>query len=298
MIRSSSFLTAAFLACSLVLMNPAHALSSHQERTNQVDANGKKQGYWKITAKAGSHPGYKLGVLVEEGTYSNNRRSGVWKRYWPNGKVKSEINYERGIPKGPYKTYYPSGKVEELGAWDLDRNTGDFKRYHPNGKLAQDFKFNEYGLRDGKQKYYHENGTLAVEVDIKEGKEDGTLKRFYANGDVQEISEFNGGVINAANSKYLKPVKKETAAKPAPSAKPAPAVSSEEKTNDAIRFKPNGYNTLYDRQLRLSQSGEYRNGKLFNGKRYKYATNGELDKIEIFVQGRFAGYGVITEGEK
>ena len=236
--------------------------------------------------------------MVEEGAYSNNRRLGIWKRYWPNGKLKSEINYKRGQPRGIYKTYFPNGKVEEAGAWDLDRNTGDFKRYHPNGKVAQEFTFNEYGLRDGKQKYYHENGALAVEIDVKEGKEDGTLKRYYANGDLKEVSEFNGGVINTANSKYLKPVKKVTAPTPAAHAKAAPEVATTEKTNEAIRFKSNGYNTLYNRQLRISQTGEFRNGRLWNGKRYKYDSKGELNKIEIYVQGRYAGLGVITEEDK
>ena len=74
--------------------------------------------------------------------------------------------------------------------------------------------------------------------------------------------------------------------------------ASKEKTNDAIRFKNNGYNTLYDNQVRMSQTGEFRNGRLYNGKRYKYDSRGELSKIEIYVQGRYAGLGVITEEDR
>ena len=294
---SSSF--SLVLLFSALLAVPTFAEGGHgQDTQNKVDANGRKQGYWKVTANPSKHDGYKAGSVVEEGEYSNNRRVGVWKHYWPNGNLKSQISYERGRPKGAYKTYYPNGKVEEDGSWDLDRNIGAFKRYHPNGKLAQDFNFNTYGIRDGKQKYYHDNGTLAVEVDISEGKEDGTLKRYYANGDLREVSEFNNGVVNAANSKYLKPVKRVEQPKPAADAKAAPAVSTEEKTNEAIRFKPNGYNTLYNRSLRITQSGEFRAGKLWNGKRYKYDSRGELSSIEIYVQGRYAGLGVISEEDR
>jgi antitoxin component YwqK of YwqJK toxin-antitoxin module len=38
-------------------------------------------------------------------------------------------------------------------------------------------------VRDGEQKYYHENGQLAVQVmNVEQGKEDGTLKRYTADG--------------------------------------------------------------------------------------------------------------------
>jgi antitoxin component YwqK of YwqJK toxin-antitoxin module len=110
---------------------------------NRVDEMGRKQGYWKVIAPSSDKPGYaQKAQLVEEGRYTNSKRVGTWRRYWPNGKVMSEITYQLGRPRGAYKTYYPSGKVEEQGSWDLDRNTGKFQRWHPNGKLAQDFVFN------------------------------------------------------------------------------------------------------------------------------------------------------------
>src|SRR5690606_18587257 len=112
------------------------------------DEMGRKQGYWKVTAPNTEKPGYADGQVVEEGRYTNSKRTGLWKRYWPNGQVMSEITYQMGRPKGNYVTYYPNGKAEEQGNWDLDRNTGTFQRWHPNGKLAQDFVFNAYGVRD------------------------------------------------------------------------------------------------------------------------------------------------------
>ena len=264
---------------------------------NRLDELGRKQGWWKISAPKEDKPAYADGQLIEEGTYTNGRRIGLWRRYWPNGKPMSEINYVMGLPRGNYKTFYPDGRTEEQGTWDLDRNTGGFQRFHPNGQLAQDFVFNAYGTRDGIQKYYHENGHLEVEVSIKEGKEEGTLKRYYANGDLQQVAQFNDGVINASNSKYIKPVHHMDAPKPDASAQPAPARSAEEVTN-AVVFRDNGYNTLYDKQLRISQQGEFKGGKLSNGKLYKYNKAGELSRIEVYIEGRYAGNAVITEEDK
>ncbi len=280
-----------------LLAQPAFAQagmgSAVPDTLNKINEAGRKHGWWRIMAPVAEKPGYAEGALIEEGRYENNKRVGLWKRYWPNGNVMSEITYQNGRPRGVYKTYYPSGKVEEQGSWDLDRNTGEFQRYHPNGKLAQDFIFNAYGQRDGEQKYYHENGQLAVHVTIKEGKEEGTLKRYTAAGELQQVAEFNGGVINEANSRYIKRAPKAEEVKPDATAPAAPEVSTKEKTN-AVAFRANGHNTLYDDQMRLSQQGEYRNGRLIEGRRYLYDENGILIKIQIYRKGRYAGDAVIT----
>lgn len=275
----------------------AQAGTTPQDTLNKVDELGRKQGFWKVTAPKEEKPGYQDGQLIEEGRYTNGKRMGTWRRYWPNGKVMSEIAYQLGRPRGEYKTYYPNGKVEEQGSWDLDRNTGKFQRWHPNGQLAQDFVFNENGVRDGEQKYYHENGQLAVQVVVEEGREDGTLKRYTPDGQLQQVAEFNDGKIDAANSKYLKPVPKADDVKVDPKAAPAPVVTPEETTN-AITFRENGYNTLYDRQLRISQQGDFKAGRLWDGKRYTYDKDGILIRIQMFKAGRYLGDAVITDEDK
>ena len=275
----------------------AQAGTTAQDTLNRVDEMGRKQGFWKVTAPAADKPGYTDGQLVDEGRYTNSKRIGLWKRYWPNGKVMSEITYQMGRPRGAYKTFYPSGKVEEQGSWDLDRNTGKFQRWHPNGQLAQDFTFTPDGVRDGEQKYYHENGQLAVQVEVDQGKEDGSLKRYTADGQLQQVAEFNDGVIDAANSRYIRSVPKAETVKVDPKAAPAPEVTPEETTN-AVTFRENGFNTLYDRQLRLSQQGNFKQGRLWDGKRYSYDKNGILSRIQVFKQGRYAGDAIITDEDR
>ncbi len=275
----------------------AQASVTVQDTLNQVDETGRKQGYWRIVAPKAEKPDYEDGQLIEEGRYTNSKRVGMWRRFWPNGQVMSEITYQMGRPKGEYKTFYPNGKVEEQGTWDLDRNTGTFKRWHPNGKLAQDFVFNGFGVRDGEQKYYHENGQLEVLVNVEQGREDGTLKRYTADGQLQQVAQFNNGVIDAANSKYLKPVPKADDVQVDPKAEPAPAVAATERTN-AVVFRENGYNTLYDKQLRITQQGEFANGRLFEGKRYTYDANGILTRIQVYKGGRYAGDAVITDEDR
>ena len=272
----------------------AQASTTPQDTLNQVDEMGRKNGFWKILAPKTEKPEYTDGALIEEGGYKGGKRVGTWKRYWPNGKLMSEVSYRMGVPRGDYRTFYPNGKMEEQGNWDLDRNTGNFKRWHPNGKLAQDFIFNTVGVRDGEQKYYHENGQLAVEVNVNEGREQGTMKRYTAAGELQQVAVFNNGVIDPAKSKYLKPVPEAEDVRVDPKAEAAPAVLPTERTN-AVAFRDNGFNTLYDKQLRLSQQGEFKEGRLWDGKRYRYDRDGILDRIQVFKGGRYAGDAVISD---
>ena len=78
---------------------------------------------------------------------------------------------------------------------------------------------------------------------------------------------------------------------------PAPAVTAEETTN-AVTFRENGYNTLYDRQLRISQQGEFKQGRLYDGRRYTYDKDGILQRIQVFKQGRYSGDAVITDEDR
>ena len=77
---------------------------------------------------------------------------------------------------------------------DIYRSRSDIRL--DERKLAQDFVFNTNGVRDGEQKYYHENGQLAVQVMVQEGREDGTLKRYTPDGQLQQVAQFEDGAID------------------------------------------------------------------------------------------------------
>jgi antitoxin component YwqK of YwqJK toxin-antitoxin module len=271
--------------------------SSPADTLNQVDDKGRRMGYWRVVAPEKGKPEYADGALIEEGRYQNGRRSGLWLRYWPTGRLKSEIHYEGGRPRGPYKTYHANGNVEEQGTWDLDRNTGTFQRYHPNGNLAQDFIFSGTGLRNGNQRYYHENGRLAVEVHIRNGREEGRLRRYDTEGNLVQDAVFADGNIDEAKSHWLQPVPKSSDVQPDADAPLAPVVSREERPN-VQKFREDGHNTLYDKELRLSMSGEFRKGRLWEGRRYHYNKDGMLYRIELYRHGRYIGDAPITDDDQ
>lgn len=54
---------------------------------------------------------------------------------------------------------------------------------------------------------------------------------------------------------------------------------------------------LYNRQLKISQQGEFRKGRLSDGKRYTYDSDGILTRIQVFKGGRYAGDAMITDDD-
>ena len=120
---------------------------------NRVDAKNFKQGMWITFDSSKTNK-------VEEGTYLNNQKNGTWNSFYPNGKVKNSITYDRGMPKGKASFYFEDGKLWEEGTWDIDHWSGSYKFYHKNGKLAYDWNYNTQGRRTGTQKYYHENASV------------------------------------------------------------------------------------------------------------------------------------------
>jgi len=162
---------------------------------NKTDAKGQRQGYWIIKGDMVNDAAYKPESKVEEGRYSDNRKDGLWKKYWPNGKLRSAINYQQGKPSGEYELYYENGITEEHGFWANNKNINDFKRFYENGNPQQHFLFADNGKRNGMQKYYHENGRMALEVNIVNGAESGVMRRYNPDGTLIEEKVFENGIV-------------------------------------------------------------------------------------------------------
>src|SRR5262249_53544565 len=151
--------------------------------------------------------------------------------------------------------------------------------------------FNAAGKTEGTVKYFYPNGKPELVFESSNGQENGKLTRFYENGDVKEEMNFAAGKADEGSRKEFKMVH------------PAEDLSKYEKptknaTTDAalttnIKEKEikDGYQKLYDDQKRLVQDGEFKGGKLFNGKWYKYDKNGIILKVEVYKNGKYFADG-------
>ena len=254
---------------------------------NVVDENNLKQGFWKIFGRMRkSERAYQPEQVIEQGKYKNSRKQGLWTKFFPSGKTKSEIEYKNSRPNGSYKTYFENGQVEEEGDWKNNRNTNDFKRYYENGQVSQQFAFNTSGKRDGKQTYFYENGQVMIEADIEAGKEK-FVKEFYEDGSIKAEKNFIDGKLDVANTKVYEsktPIKE----KKPEGVIEVVKVSKDEYVNSGD-FKGDGKYKMYNANRQISKDGLFKSYRLIDGLQYKYDGNGILLEIKKFKDGRFIG---------
>jgi len=246
---------------------------AQKDTLNQTDNDGKQHGYWIINEN---------GVKSEEGRFEHGIRTGIWKAYFPSGKIKSLITYQNGKPNGYAKFYYENGNVSEEGIWKENKWVGDYKYYHPNGNPAYEWKYSDSGKRTGVQKYYHENGKIMIEGEWKEGKENGTIREFDKNGNLIAEKTFNDGQLDVASVKIYTP---STEQKQEPQQKEIVVEEVKPQNTEIGIFDGNGFHKTYTKDGKLDREGEWKNGRLIDGKKYFYDESGKLIKTTIYKNG-------------
>ena len=234
---------------------------------NRIDEKNWKQGNWIIFDKSKTS-------IIEEGVFKNNRRSGVWKKYYDSGKAKHEITYIKGKPDGFARFYYENGNVSEEGLWKMNKWVGDYKFYFENGNLSYNWNYNKEGKREGEQKYFHENGNLMIAGDWTNGQESGVIKEYYENGSLKSEKNFSEGTLQQESIKYYKQDEVAT--------KPQKAVSTNK--NVGI-FDGNGYYKTYTKTKKPDREGVFKGGKFMDGKRFIYNSQDILIRTDIYRNG-------------
>ncbi len=246
---------------------------------NRVDENNRKTGYWIYFLDGDSTR------IEKEGKYLNNRKNGVWKTYYPNGILKSEITYLNNRPNGYARIYYKNGKISEEGIWKGTKWVGQYNYYYENGNKAYEWSFNENGKRSGKQKYYYESGKLRIEGDWQDGKENGIIKEYYEKGGIKSEKIFAAGSFNSNSSKFY--AEKKVTVEDIPDDTNATIRKEHVTTSSSTyqAFTGNGYHKLYNAHQKIDREGEFKNGRLIKGKKYYYTSEGKLIKTVFYENG-------------
>ena len=279
----------------------AQSINNDTLAPNQVDANGLKQGYWIVLNTIKKLPNYPAEAKVEEGKFTDSKKIGIWKTFFPGGNLKSEITYTNNRPSGYAKMYYENGKLQEEGLWENNRWVGGYKSYYENGQVFYDFKYTNTGKREGEQKYYYDNGKVMMKGEMHDGKEAGVWEGYYENGDLREKKAFNDGNLDPDNTEIYAPKQPLPPKKDEPVSKePAKIVDSKvEKTNEAQKpFDGNGHAKLFLPGARISKDGDFKNYRLINGKDYVYNTDGILERIAVYKDGKYVGDAPIEDKDK
>ena len=121
------------------------------------------------------------------------------------------------------------------------------------------------------------------------------MTRYYPNGDIKETKEFDAGQMKEVSLKRYEPVRPEPPQEVLALEPVKHSVKVKEDKPNIEVFKSTGENTLYNRDRLISQTGYFKNGRLWNGKWYRYDGDGMLISIEVYREGVMIGEAPLPE---
>ena len=246
---------------------------------NVIDNNNFKQGYW-IKHKPYSEE------KITEGNYIDGKKEGLWKSYYSNGSLKSEITFRHGEKYGKAKIFFENGNIAEEGVWLIDKWVNKYKAYYQNGKLSYAWNYNEYGTRSGYQKYFYENGKIKIEGEWEDGKEKGIIREYYPDGSIRSEKVFNKGKTET-DSIVIYEIKEKVVTKSDDQSEQKDTTEIHFKEPDSLGiFEGNGHHIFYNKYKKTDKEGIFDNGYLIDGKQYFYDEKGTLIKTAIYKDGK------------
>jgi len=145
-----------------------------QNKVNQVDTQGKKQGFWtKKTAD---------GKLLYQATFKDDKPVGEMKRFHPNGKIKAVLNFVEDSELSDAKLFDEAGHLVAQGKYTGQKKTGEWN-YYRESKIVSTENFQD-GQKNGISKRWFKTGELLEESTWKDDKLNGVYRSYFQDGKV------------------------------------------------------------------------------------------------------------------
>ena len=167
-----------------------------QVAINQTDAGGFKQGKWIVK--------YPSGAIRYQGSFSDNKPVGEWRRFHENGNLKAimihsinsdrvaaelfdeeGIRYAKGIYVGTHKdstwNYFNNRKLVGQESYLNGKKNGHSVTFFENGTTATDSNWTD-GFLDGVSASFFPSGNKKNEINYFQGKRNGLIVSYYESG--------------------------------------------------------------------------------------------------------------------
>jgi len=189
MLRNNKGLIFFFLFFAMVL--------SAQEKTNQFDSNGKREGLWKGTYEQSKRIRY-------QGVFNSGKELGIFK-YFDDTKAGSLIAI-RDFSKGDgscYTIFYDQKNfIVSEGTLKNKMPEGSWKYYHYQSTEIMTKENYKVGKLNGLKEVFYKNNTLAETAIYVDGAIEGIYKKFAENSKLLEETNYKKGVMQGAATFY------------------------------------------------------------------------------------------------
>jgi len=186
----------------------------------------------------------------------NGKRTGVWKKYYPNKRIRYSGQFENGKEVGVFKFYdiTESKRPVVIKTFFPGSDSLFVQFYRLNGSIQTEGVLNRK-KRVGNWKYYYPDGTIMSEENYKNGLLDGEQLVYYPDGQVTEFAVYKDGLLHGVASKYSDQ-----------------GVLIEEVTY--LNGKANGLAKYFELNGDLKETGYYKDGQRIG--KWEYYLDGEI----------------------
>lgn len=119
----------------------------------------------------------------------------VKEEYYPDGTMRSRIEYRHGLENGVATFYEPNGARSSEVVMKDGKKEGAFRTFYYSGNLESEATYHD-DLLDGRQAFYATDGTLTEEVMYVKGKKNGDYRVWHARDLIQTIGHFKNDLWN------------------------------------------------------------------------------------------------------
>lgn len=133
------------------------------------------------------------GIPSEQGDYFNGQKHGTWATYHNNELVKSVTTYIDGVKQGVHVELDDRGQLLLKAYYNNGQYDGDYLAYKRT-KVVERRRYNN-GKLEGTLKKYYDNGNIMEESIYQDGKLNGIAKWYDQEGNITLEYEYQDGQL-------------------------------------------------------------------------------------------------------
>lgn len=169
-------------------------LVSSQLFAQTLDANKRKQGYWKKKDE-------KTNKLIYEGMFKDDKPQGLFKYYYPNDSLKAIMNFKQD-GKIAYSTlFHPNGKKMAVGKY-IDEQKDSVWVYYDEAGVLISKETMVMGKKNGTMYVYFPDGVVSEEKNYKLDVQHGPFKQYYDKTKLKGEGAYVNGQLDGKNAYY------------------------------------------------------------------------------------------------
>ncbi len=157
--------------CTVLIVFLVLSVTAYAQPVNKTDSLGRKQGYWKK---------YVKDTLRYEGNFINDKPSGEFKYYYPDGKIKALTQYSDSGKRAQTIMYFNNGKKNAEGLY-VDKKKDGHWIYYGTNEIKISEECYKKGIKEGTWKYYYDDGKINRIENYKNNLLEGERMDFYAD---------------------------------------------------------------------------------------------------------------------